>query len=286
MSKVYPSFYQVVNEAIADILLHGFDSAERIQLWMDKIGMIAKATLTPEDVLQRKLQGILAQTFNRTIREQPLLQTHKGIPRFTLASIQPRLRGVLDRHILASADLIRLNKKASVEKTLQRFSGWATSIPAGGSKSPVAREEAKRVRTGLARLPFEERRVIIDQGHKLVASVNAIIAMDGGAIAACWHHVREAGSGYQPRPEHEARDDLIYVVRGSWALEAGLMKLAGRAYTDAITQPAQEPYCRCWWEFFYNLRDLPEDMLTVRGKSELLRVRGEMTRWTRHASHV
>jgi len=64
------------------------------------------------------------------------------------------------------------------------------------------------------------------------------VATDGGAIAAVWRHVREGG-GYQARPEHEARNGKIFVVRDNWALLKGLMKLAGAQYTDQIEAPGE-----------------------------------------------
>lgn len=271
-------FYQVLSDAIADLTEHGFDSQQRLDEWMQRLDIAARASLVPRDVLERAIRDGLQRVFTRSTTTANLLKVHKGISEFTLAAIKPKLRGELDRRILASASLIRLNREASVQRTLQRFAGWATSIAAGGSDVVDRKEEAAHVRRSIAGLPFEERRVVIDQGHKLSAAINEIVATDGGAIAALWKHVREGG-GYQARPEHEQRDGEIFVVHGNWALRSGLMKLAGRRYTSEVEQPGELVFCRCNWLFIYNLRDLPTEMLTTKGRDELARVRALIARY-------
>jgi hypothetical protein len=155
---------------------------------------------------------------------------------------------------------------------LRRFAGWATSIPLGGTRVTQRAEANRQMRKAFTSLPFVERRVIVDQGHKLTASIHDIVATDGGAIAGIWHsHWREIGYDY--REDHKGRDRLVYVIRNNWAMKRGLMRLAGREYIDQITQPAEEVYCRCYYEYLYTLRDLPDDMLTTKGCEELKRVR-------------
>jgi hypothetical protein len=195
--------------------------------------------------------------------------------------VKPELRAELDRRILASADLIRLNREVSIERTLQRFAGWSTSIPAGGAPVSQGKEAKKTVLKGISSLPFEERRVVIDQSHKLVNSLDEIIAQDGGAIAAVWQHVKEIG--YDQRPWHRARDGKVFVFRDNWALKQGLVKLAGLTYTDAIVDakgrpdgPSTPVYCRCTWgDILYSLDDIAEvapEMLTAKGKAALAQV--------------
>lgn len=266
------TLYRVVTEAIDDILEHGFDSQARVDRWMERIQLAAHRAIDPLDQVQRELRDLLLKIFERTVRNDRLMRRHRGISRFTLEQIKPKLRAELDRRIEASADLIKLHREESMAATLRRFAGWATSIPAGGTDVARRSKVKKEVRKGIAGLPYESRRVIIDQGHKLVAAVNEIVAVDGGAIAGRWvSHWREAGYDY--RPEHKARDNKVFLVRGSWAMKDGLVKLAGHEYTDQIEQPSQLPYCRCYYEFLYTLRDLPAQMLTVKGREKLQEVR-------------
>jgi hypothetical protein len=169
---------------------------------------------------------------------------------------------------LDSAVLIKLNRDEATEKTLRRFAGWASSVPAGGS-SVVAKGETKQdILKSLRQLDYVERRVVIDQGHKLMSSVDAVIAQQTGAIAAVWRsHWKRPGYDY--RPDHKERDQKFYLIRGSWAQEKGYVKPDEAGYTDQITAPAEEPFCECYFVYLTSLRQLPESMLTAKGREAL-----------------
>lgn len=265
------AFYNVLTAAINDLMEHGFDSQDRLDRWIQALAIAARHSMLPASVLERSLADMLTQVYQRTVPGK-LLKVHSGVSQFTLEHIKPKLQAELNRRILASANLIKLNRDASIARTLQRFAGWASSVPKGGTEVAQRQEVKQAVRRGIASLPFEERRVIIDQGHKLVAAIHDIVAKDGGSIAAEWRHVREGG-GYQARPEHVARNGKIFVIRDNWAITQGLMKLAGAQYTDEIEAPGEMVYCRCAYSYRYTLRDLPERMLTAKGKEALIDAR-------------
>lgn len=265
-------FYRTITQAVADLTEHGFDSAERVQYWIQQIRAAAYASMTPTHVLEEQLAATFRGIYQRQIERGGILKQHPGVGRFTLERVKPRLRAELDRRLMASRELIKLNRAAAIEKTTQRFSGWATSIPAGGTDAADKVEVKATVRKALAQLPFEERRVAVDQGHKFVANLNNILAVDGGALAAEWHsHWRQANYNY--RRDHKERDEHIYVIRGNWALAKGLMKMDGHGYTDEITAPGEEVFCRCSYRYIYSLRSLPPGMVTEKGRAELERVR-------------
>jgi hypothetical protein len=269
------AFYKLVNEAIDDLTEYGFDSQQRLDSWMARLELAARAALLPADVMMRAMRDALTQQFRRLVNGSALQRKHRGIDQYTLASIKPKLHAELERRILASANLIKLNREASIQRTLRRFAGWATSVPAGGTEATERPAIKRSIRKAVTALPFEERRVIIDQGHKLVAAVNEIVAVDGGAIAGIWHsHWREAGYDY--REDHKERDGKFYVLRDNWALRKGFMKLAGHEYTDQITEPGFEPFCRCRYQFVYSLRQLPSEMITTKGREALLAARAKI----------
>jgi hypothetical protein len=236
-------FYQVLSDGITDFTEHGFDSKDRLQRWLGELRRTATDALVPESVLVRQLRSHLEKVFRRSTAFRDLRRRHQLLPSFTIEQIQPSLRTELQRAILASADLITLNREASIQRTLQRFAGWASSIPAGGSRAVDRRKTADSVRRSIAGLPFEERRVITDQGHKLSASIDRVIGKAGGAIAVLWRHVKEGPPAYDARPEHVARDGKIFVLRDNWALRGGFMKLGGHQYYDQISAAAEEPFC-------------------------------------------
>lgn len=262
------TLYETITAAVREFEQNGYQSSERLAYWTAKIREAAERDLVPENQLVKTLRDTLGQKFNQVASTDALLKKHVGVDRFTIDRIKPKLRAELDRRIMASADLIKMNREESINKTIQRFQGWATSIPAGGSTQVETVDVKKHIRKTMAQLPFAERRVLIDQGHKLLASINEIVAVDGGAIAMRWHsHYRQAGYDY--REDHKERDGHVYAVRGNWAIEKGLMKAGPDGYTDDLTRPAEEPFCRCNYQPLYGLRQLPSDMLTDKGREAL-----------------
>jgi hypothetical protein len=265
------SFYEVLSAAIRDVSEHGFDTPGRLAFWSEQLRLAAERSATSLYKMEKMLRAGLGAIYRRLVEQGGAVRYHPGVDRFKLQQIAPRLRAELDRRLFASANLIKLNREQAIAKMLQRFQGWSTSIPAGGSEATSRRETNKEIRKALARLPFEERRVLIDQGHKLVASINAVVAQEGNAIALVWHsHWRQ--SGYDFRQDHKERDGLVYALRGSWAVERGLMRAGDAGYYDDVTAVGEEVFCRCWAQYVYSLRNLPVDMLTKKGADELARV--------------
>jgi hypothetical protein len=271
------SFYDVLTRAVADLSEHGYDSVDRLVFWTLQLREAAERSLVPEQVLQATLRQTLGTAYRRMVDNGGLLKRHPGIGRFTLDKVRPQLRGVLERRIVASADLIKLNRKEAIEKTLRRFSGWGSSVPPGGAAEAERNRVKCDIRKALAQLPFEERRVLVDQGHKFVAALSNVLASDGGAIAAVWHsHWREAGYNY--REPHKERDGEVYAIKGNWALSQGLMKAGPAGYTDDVTQPGEEIFCRCYHTYLYRLRDLPPEMLTDKGVEALAAAKAQVQR--------
>ena len=261
------SFLQVLTEAINFFAENGYRSEKMLDFWVKKLRQAAQDSLIPEKTLLKTLEKSLGQTYKRMVTQGGLLKSNPGLARFSIEKLKPKMRAELDRRIMASANLIKLNREEAISNTLRRFQGWATSIPAGGSDVVDRREEKQYIKKSLSKLSFEERRVIIDQNHKLSASINNIVATNNGAIAAKWHsHWRQ--ENYDYRPDHKERDSVFYLIKDSWAQEKGFVKPVN-GYTDDITQPGEEVFCRCNYEYIYSLRDLPEDMLTKAGKIAL-----------------
>jgi hypothetical protein len=214
-----------------------------------------------EMAMRRSLKAV----YRRLAINGVALKDNKGVSKFSVDMLKPAMRRELDKRILASANLIKLNREEAISTTLRRFQGWATSIPKGGSKALDIRKEKSMIRKPLSKVTFQERRVIIDQSQKFAAALNAVIANENDAIAAVWHS-RWRTPGYDYREDHRERDQKIYAIRGNWAIKKGLMKVGKMGYTDDITQPAEEVFCQCRYTYIYSIDYLPDEMLTEKGK--------------------
>jgi hypothetical protein len=262
------SFLKELREAIKFFLEHGYSSEESLIMWTERLRNATESKVDGSDLWQYASRRLTA-AYDLEVMREKALKRHPGISRFTLNYLEPKLRAELDRRIMASADLIKLNRTQAIDKTLQRFSGWATSIPpvsqmsaglSASSRSGVV-ETSQNIAKSARQIDFEQRRVMIDQTHKLVANIDNIIATDGGAIAAVWHsHWRQPNYDY--REPHKDRDLNVYAIRGNWAQQKGLMKSGPAGYLDEITQPGEEVFCRCYLTYIYNVRSLPDEMKT------------------------
>ncbi|WP_320533656.1 hypothetical protein [Robbsia andropogonis] len=260
-------FQGILDEAVGDIRENGFSDIARYQSWIKRLRLAALMDASSAGA-DSDIAAALEAALRRATTKTAIMRSHPGVPLYTVQRIEPRFRAELNRRIMASADLIKANKEQGIEKTIQRFAGWASSVPDGGSRVIDVREVKSHISKPLRQQSFEARRLSIDQGHKLISAVNSVIADQTGAIAGKWHS-RFRQAGYDYREDHRERDGKIYLIRGSWAHQQGLVKTGAAGYTDQITQAAEEPFCRCSYEYMRNLRDLPPEMLTEKGKAAL-----------------
>lgn len=260
------TFYQILTDAVNDLSTHGYDTQRRVDKWTKLLKDAAIRSMVPEgqvqDILNKNLHGI----YTRMITNKNVLKNNKSVQSYSLNRLKPSLRAELDRRVMASQSLIKYNREESINNTLRRFQGWATSVPNGGSDTVDKVKVKDDIKKAMQSIKFKERRIVIDQGHKLSANLNDIVCVDSGAIAAEWHSTHQAG--YHNRPDHLSRDGKIYLVKDSWAKQRGFVKPID-GYTDDITMPGEEVFCRCRYKYLFSLSDLPEDMLTEKGKKFL-----------------
>lgn len=261
------TFQTVLTAAVADFAEHGYDSVERLAYWERLLRQAAEAQVGSRPAQDELVRKALGTIYAREVERGGVLKLHPGVSRFTVDRVKPQLRAALDRRIAANANLIRLNRPQAVDKTMQRFSGWATSQPPGGAAEVNRRKVKIDVSKPLKQCSFEERRVLIDQGHKLAAAISETLAEGGDVLGGLWHsNWRQANYNY--RPDHKERDGVFYAQRGSWAAQQGLLA-SGVVYTDDITRPAEEPFCRCSYRYVYALRDVPRQWLSSKGERAL-----------------
>lgn len=262
------SFYQQLTEAVNYYVDNGWDSQDSLIDWSRKLRVAASRQMPDDDVAKKHLTSVYRRLVidGGALRDQPA----DGPKKVTLDKLKPEFRKELDKRIFASANLIKLNHEQAIDKTLQRFQGWVSSIPPDGISELDKQEQKAKIKASLNDPDFISRRVAIDQGHKLASNVKYLLSIQGGAIAFRWHsNWRRPGYGF--RPEHKDRDDLVYLVRDSWAVEQGLIKPV-YGYYDEITAAGEEVFCSCQVFPIYAPQKLPVEFLTEKGKREFNRV--------------
>lgn len=272
MAKPGESYFAVLTRIVNSVAAQGYQSAEQIDEMAAELRAAAERSMRSIKDVERMVRDGMAAIFRRQVENGGVLRLNPGVKAYTIERVRPELHAELSRRIAASIDLIKLNRPQAVDRMEQRFRGWATSIPAGGSDTVERREEKTKVRKSLAQLPYAERRVTIDQGHKLVAAINQTVAVNGGAIGAVWlSHKYQVG--YNGRPLHNARDGHFFLIKDSWADQAGYVKPGPEGYTEDVDQPSFFPFCRCSWVHKFSLRSIPPECLTEKGKEALAEAR-------------
>lgn len=269
MSKVgtrrFKTFHEVLTDAVNYYAENGWDSEKSLNAWHGKLRRAAEQKTNDKDLARAHLKKI----YQRLVVDGGINKEIGKPKSFGMEKIKPSLRAELDRRIFISANLIKINREQAIEKTLQRFTGWVSSVPPDGTFVIDRVEQKAAIKKDFAQIDYERRRVAIDQGHKLASNIRYIHAVQTGAIALKWHSDWRQ-PGYDYRPKHKKRDGHIYLLRDTWALEKGLIKPAN-GYYDEITAAGEEVFCRCKALPVYSPRDLPDEFLTDKGKNELNR---------------
>jgi hypothetical protein len=262
------TLYEVLTDAVNYYVSKGWDSEKSLLSWSQKLRVAASREAPDTDIARKHLTSIYSRLVidGGALKDQP----PDGPKKVTLDKIKPELRKELDKRIFASANLIKLNREQAIEKTVQRFQGWVTSIPPSGVSEIDKNEQKAAIRKSVTDLDYISRRVAIDQGHKLAGNVKYLLSIQGGAIAFRWHSPWRR-PGYNYREDHKLRDTLIYLVRDSWAFQQGLIKLVNGFY-DEITAAREEVFCSCDANPIYAPQKLPIEFLTEKGKREFNRV--------------
>lgn len=261
-----PSFQQVLAEAVADLRAHGYDSKTRVQKWVRALRRAAETATGSPHLLEDEIRRTLRKAYSQQVTGG-VLARRQGVPAYTVRNLSPALQRELSRRIQAAADLITLNRTQAIERTLQRFSGWATAQNPGRGTPEKVREIRADIARPVRSQPFEKRRVIIDQTAKLNSNINYLVASDNKAIAVVW----DANAGrpnYNHRKEHLARDGKIYVLRDGWAYRQGLITRGAGIYED-MDGFGELPFCSCRGRYLYHLDQLPDDMLTEKARKAL-----------------
>jgi hypothetical protein len=253
-----PSYEKLVRDAVRAYAQSNSGDMDAI---LARLRRAAEAQFKPMEDVGKDVHKYYGALYKRTTAKPA---GPRNVPRYTRSNLSIAAQEEVHKKVISSIALIRLNREEAVAITQRRLAGWLSSIPPDGE---VPKNEIPQIAKALKQLPYVERRVIIDQGHKLVSSIEDVVNRESGAIAGIWHsHVHQAG--YDFRPTHAARDKKIYLLRGCWADIEGLVKPI-YGYTDEMTMPAEEVNCRCYYQYVFSLKDLPPEMLTQKAKDML-----------------
>jgi hypothetical protein len=194
-----------------------------------------------------------------------------------------RLIPTLNERYNACVEIYQRQSQLYFEGQVQQFEGllweFLGKIPTDGTKDKSIRSQISAIKRELRALPNWSDLFAIYKQNSFTTEIEHVFALEGGAIAAVWHYSQADEEGeFQKTYDHRERDHRVYAVRANWAMEKGLMQGGPFDNLEEITLPQLEVGCGCYLRYVYTLRELPEVMLTEKGRAELLRVEQPMDR--------
>lgn len=269
-----PTYRDLAKNAVAD-LSTGSASISSLEVWMNRLRSSFQSQLTPMNQVEKNLESYFGSIYNRIATKKPAKGQPTTVSKYGRSRLSKEAQDLVANKVIASVSLIKLNREIAIADSLKRTAGWYSSVPLEGVSPDNKQEAIHDITKSFKQLPYVERRVIMDQGHKLTASIEDVVCRGEGAIAAIWHS-NVGQLNYNYRRDHAARNERIYLLRNSWAHKAGLIKSPyAVAFTDEQTMPAEEVNCRCKYQYLYNLQDLPTEFLTKKGLEAIEALKGK-----------
>jgi len=183
-----------------------------------------------------------------------------------LPSITERFKWCVENY-RSQADIYLNDQIGQFQVMLRDF---LEQVPIGGTKDKAIKSRIVEIKKELRPLAKWDRLFYTYKARSLSAEIEHIFVLAGNPLAAIWHYSDlDAQGEYQKTYNHQQRDGQVYAIRGSWAIEKGLMKVGPAGYLDEISRPGQELGCMCSLQWVTGVRSLPDSMITDKGRSEL-----------------
>jgi hypothetical protein len=251
-------FDRLLREAAKHFTTNGYTSRSDINDWRVKLLSAAEAHLDVEGA-HKRVGRILESAYWKALGAGRIAKKHGSVPKYAIDQLEPKLRDELERRIFATQELVEGDKRVALERLQQRFLGLATAGPNPGEAAASATAIGKVARDSRA----QERMIAVDQTKKMVATMDEVIAEDGGSIGGFWDATWDIARKH--RPEHAARHDKFYVRRASWADEQVLIRHPN-GFMDEWDMPGVLINCQCEYNYVYDLADVPDEFKTAKGK--------------------
>jgi len=283
---------QVAGEILTDFLKSGPKSSNNLAETKTKIYEVAFSIVTSAEEATARYEQFCKEFLDKVVQV-------KGMPTRTIFSDgekQAQLVSSSGSHISQNFDVLlpsirerfewcvsnyNLQAKRYLDEQLSQFMAlleqFIKQVPIGGTKDKAIKSQVSEIKKELRQLAKWDKLFNIYKATSFPAEIEYLFALEGKPIAAIWRYSRTDEQGeYRKTYSHKERDGRVYVVRDNWAISKGLMTAEPYGYIDEVSHPNQEIGCMCSLHWLYAIRDLPTNMVTEKGVSELKRVRALM----------
>lgn len=205
-------------------------------------------------------------------------KTNEGISKLKLSDLREDFKKELKKKIATSFNLIKNRDDELKQRLASRFLNWLTI------DSEEVRGKTASKQSLLNFLDFAKENeiaedhakfILEDQTRKMIANFDLMVAEANGAIGGFWKNrgdKRVVGNpsglyphGNEAHGDHWNREGVFYVYKNGWAYQKGYVK--GELYENLEDGGVGVAIgCRCRMINVYDLRDVPKEILTKKGK--------------------
>lgn len=196
-------------------------------------------------------------------------QKHKGMSAYTHNDISKEFRKALERRILHSLQAIKIKDQQLLLDLESRFLSFITDEKKEKSLQNLKDNLAANKSTKIAKNYVKN--VVSDQVARLNDDIDSIHAKLNGALGLIWHTMEDTKvvgnpSGKYPKGnelhnDHYKRNNVFFALKNSYATKKGLLKADIFEDLEDIKKVGRGLNCRCYYEYIYDLRDVPKEYL-------------------------
>jgi hypothetical protein len=283
---------QTVGEILTAFLKSGPTSPDHLEETKTTISKLARSIAVSADEATANYERVCREFLDKVIRV-------KGMPTRIISGdrdSQPDIVSSSGKHVTQNFNALLPSIQKRFEWCVSNYKSEATEyldeqlrqcdamvqqflerVPMGGTKDKDTKSRITEIKKELRPLAKWDRLFYVHKAMSFPAEVEFLFSLEGNPIAAIWHYNPiDEQTDYPKTYDHKQRDDLVYAVRGNWAIAKGLMNAGPNGYLDEISRPSQEIGCMCHLQWLYSVSRLPTNMVTEKGFSELKRVRAAM----------
>ena len=280
---------QAVGEVLIGFLKSGPTSPDQVQETKAILLELARSIATSAEEATDSYERVCKEFLDKVIRV-------KGMPTRTISGdreTQPETISSSGKRIAENFDALLPSISKRFEWCIANYKSEATAyrderlrqcdamihqflehVPMGGTKDKEIKSQIGEIKKELRSLAKWDQLFYVHKAMCFPAEVEFLFSLEGNPIAAIWrYNPIDEQTDYPKTYHHKQRDELVYAVRGNWAIAKGLMKAGPNGYLDEISRPSQEIGCTCHLQWLYSISRLPTNMVTEKGVSELKRVR-------------
>lgn len=230
--------------------------------WTTKINtVLSKTTKQRENLLTKLLTRKLRKSFINYKRKN-VYERNSGLKAYTLKDLYPKFAKAYRFRANASLDLIKSQNEEAMFKLRNRFKSWLTSshhdsldmtLPSTGRVKFILRDQTNKMMSNLDNIVAEEYKAVCFQWK--TRNDNRVVGKPGGLYP-------EADKTSKTHGNHwERKDKFYYYVKSNQLHKLNLSKFAGSDKSLKDGMPGTPIGCRCWAKNYYNVDDLPEELV-------------------------